>query len=105
MIQLHLSNEILQEVLKEKSAKALWEKLEELYQSKDLMSKLHVKIKLFSHKLQEGGSVMNHMSVFKELVSDLASMELKYADEDLSLLLLVSLPPSFDNVCETICLA
>ena len=51
MIQLHPSNEILQEVLKEKSAKALWEKLEELWQSKDLTSKLHVKIKLFSHKL------------------------------------------------------
>ena len=49
-----------------------------------------MKIKLFSHKLQEGGSVMNHVSVFKELVSDLASMEVKYADEDLALLLLVS---------------
>ena len=71
MIQLHLSNEILLEVLNKKSAKALWAKLEELCQSKDLTSKLHVKIKLFSHR---GGSVMNHMSIFKELVSDLASM-------------------------------
>ena len=92
-------------MLKEKSTKGLWEKLEELCESKDLTSKLHVKIKLFSHKLQEGGSVMNHMSVFKELVSDLASMEVKYADEDLALLLLVPLAPSFTNLRETICLA
>ena len=49
--------------------------------------------------------MMNHMSIFKELVSDLASMEVKYVDEDLALLLLLSLPPSFDNVRETICLA
>ena len=72
MIQLHLSNEILHEVLTDKSAKALCEKLEELCQSKYLTSKLHVKIKLFSQKMQEGGSAMNHMSIFKELVSDLA---------------------------------
>ena len=60
--------------------------------SKDLTSKMHVKMKLFSHKLQEGGSMMNHITVFKEIVSDLVSMEVKYDDEDLALLLLVSLP-------------
>jgi hypothetical protein len=41
-----------------------------------------VKMKLFSHRLQEGGSVMNHISVFKNIVSDLQSMEVKYDDED-----------------------
>jgi hypothetical protein len=39
--------------------------------SKDLTSKMHVKMKLFSHKLQEGASVMNHISIFKEIISDL----------------------------------
>ncbi|KAK1632906.1 hypothetical protein QYE76_007221 [Lolium multiflorum] len=32
-------------------------------------------MKLFSHKLQEGASMMNHLSIFKEIVSDLLSME------------------------------
>ena len=36
---------------------------------------MHVKMKLFMHKLQEGGSVMNHLSIFKEIVADLVSME------------------------------
>ncbi|KAK1644707.1 hypothetical protein QYE76_062512 [Lolium multiflorum] len=53
LIQLHLSNNILQEVLAEKSAAALWLKLESICMSKDLTSKMHVKMKLFSHKLQE----------------------------------------------------
>ena len=42
---------------------------------KDLTSKMHMKMKLFSHKLQEGGSVLNYISVFKEIVADLGSME------------------------------
>jgi hypothetical protein len=53
LIQLHLSNNILQEVLQEKSASALWLKLEFICMSKDLTSRLQVKMKLFHHKLQE----------------------------------------------------
>ena len=43
--------------------------------SKDLTTKMHMKMKLLTHKLQEGGSVMNHLSIFKEIVADLVSME------------------------------
>ena len=102
LIQLHLSNNILQEVLAEKSAAALWLKLESICMSKDLTSKMHVKMKLFSHKLQEGASMMNHLSIFKEIVSDLLSMEVKYDNEDLALILLVSLPNSFVNFRDTL---
>ena len=42
-IHLHLSNQILQDVLKEKTIDALWLKLEELCMGKSLMSKLHLK--------------------------------------------------------------
>ncbi|CAD6251262.1 unnamed protein product [Miscanthus lutarioriparius] len=97
LIQLHLHNDILQEVLQEKTIVELWLKLESICISKDLTSKMHVKMKLFTHKLQEGGSVMNHLSIFKEIVADLVSMEVKYDDEDLALLLLCSLPTSFAN--------
>jgi hypothetical protein len=105
LIQLHLSNNILQEVLQEKSTTALWLKLESIYMSKDLTSRLHMKMKLFSHKLQEGAAEMNHLSIFREIVSDLVSMEVNYEDEDLALLLLVTLPSSFINFCDTICIS
>jgi hypothetical protein len=75
LIQLHLSNNILQEVLQEKSASALWLKLESICMSKDLTNRLQVKMKLFQHKLQEGQSVMNHLSIFRDIVSDLLSIE------------------------------
>ena len=50
-IHFHLSNNILQEVLQEKTAAALWIKLESICMSKDLTSKMHLKMKLFLHKL------------------------------------------------------
>ena len=54
-------------------------------------------MKLYEHKLQEGGSVLNHLSVFEEIVSHLQAMEVDYDDEDLDLILLCSLPSSFAN--------
>jgi hypothetical protein len=96
-IHFYLSNNILQEVLAEKTAAALWLKLESIYMSKDLSSKMHMKMKLFTHKLQEGGSVLSHVSSFKEIVANLQLMEVSYDDEDLGLLLLCSLPSSFAN--------
>ena len=92
-------------MLQEKTVVELWLKLESICMSKDLTSKMHVKMKLFTHKLQEGGSVMNHLSIFKEIVADLVSMEVKYDDEDLALLLLCSLPTSFANFRDTILLS
>jgi hypothetical protein len=96
-IHLHLSNNILQEVLAEKTAAALWLKLESICMSKDLTSKMHMKMKLFTHKLQKGGSLLSHVSSFKEIVDDLQSMQVSYDDEDLGLLLLCYRSSSFVN--------
>jgi hypothetical protein len=65
--------------------------------SKDLTSKIHMKMKLYTDKLQEGGSVINHLTVFKEIVSDLQAMEIDYDDEDLGFILLCSLPSSLQT--------
>jgi len=70
--------------------------------SKDLTSKMHMKMKLFTLKMKEGDSVMSHLSIFKETVADLVSMEVKYDDEDLGILLLCSLPNSYANFYDTI---
>ena len=51
LIQLHLSNDILQQVLQEKTAAELWLKLESIYMSKDLTSTMHMKLKLFTLKI------------------------------------------------------
>ncbi|KAG8482498.1 hypothetical protein CXB51_024223 [Gossypium anomalum] len=82
-LHLYLSNEILQDVMKEKTAAALWKRLEQICMSKTLTSKLHMKQRLYAHRLEEGASVHEHLTVFKEILSNLEAMEVQYDKEDL----------------------
>ncbi|KAG8474177.1 hypothetical protein CXB51_033819 [Gossypium anomalum] len=69
-LHLHLSNKILQDVMKEKTVTALWKRLEQI--------------------------------LFKETLSNLEAMEVQYDKEDLGLILLCSLPPSYSTFRDTI---
>ncbi|PHU22059.1 F-box/LRR-repeat protein 17 [Capsicum chinense] len=77
-IHFHLSNQILQDVLKETTVVALWLKLESLCMTKILTSKLYLKQRFYSHRMSEGASLEDHLFVFKEIVSDLEILEVKY---------------------------
>ena len=54
------------------------------------------------HKLQEGGSVLNHMLTFKRIVSDLQAIEVYYDEEDFRSYSLCSLCSSFANFIVTL---
>ncbi|KAG8474964.1 hypothetical protein CXB51_031687 [Gossypium anomalum] len=71
----HLSNKILQDVMKEKTATALCKRLEQICMSKTLTSKLHMKQHFYAHRLEKGASVHEHLTVFKEILSNLEAME------------------------------
>ncbi|KAE8725718.1 hypothetical protein F3Y22_tig00008146pilonHSYRG00014 [Hibiscus syriacus] len=66
------------DVLKEKANASLWAKLEQLCIQKSLTNKLHLKQHLYSLKLAEGSSLEEHLTVFKETVSDLETLEVNY---------------------------
>ncbi|KAG8479428.1 hypothetical protein CXB51_029898 [Gossypium anomalum] len=90
------------DVMKEKTVAALWKRLEQICMSKTLTSKLHMKQRLYAHRLEEGASVHEHLTVFKEILSNLEAMEVQYDKEDLGLILLCSLPPSYSTFRDTI---
>ncbi|KAG8473058.1 hypothetical protein CXB51_035009 [Gossypium anomalum] len=69
---------------------------------KDQKAKLHMKQRLYAHYLEEGASVHEHLTVFKEILSNLKAMEVQYDKEDLGLILLCSLPPSYSIFRDTI---
>ena len=92
-------------MLQKNHAAELWLKLESICMFKDLTNKMHIKLKLFKLRMQEGDSVMSHLSVFKEILSNLVSMEVKYVDEDLGLILLCSFPVSYASFRDTILLS
>ncbi|KAG8490652.1 hypothetical protein CXB51_013912 [Gossypium anomalum] len=66
-LYLYLSNEILQDVIKEKTAVALWKRLEQICMSKTLTSKLHMKQRLYAHRLKEGVSPPSY-STFRDTI-------------------------------------
>ena len=70
--------------------------------TKSLMSKLHLKQRLYSHSMAEGVSVEEHLTTLKEIVADLETFEVKYEEEDLGLILLCSLPVSYVTFRDTI---
>ncbi|KAG8474318.1 hypothetical protein CXB51_033774 [Gossypium anomalum] len=88
--------------MKEKTAAALWKRLEQIRMSKTLTSKLHMKQRLYAHFLEEATSVHKHLTVFKEILSNLEAMEVQYDKEDLGLILLCLLPPSYSTFRDTI---
>ncbi|KAG8501467.1 hypothetical protein CXB51_003773 [Gossypium anomalum] len=58
--------------------------------------------RLYAHRLEEGASVHEHLTVLKEILSNLEAMEVQYDKEDLGLILLCSLPPSYSTFRDTI---
>ncbi|KAG8489165.1 hypothetical protein CXB51_017148 [Gossypium anomalum] len=90
------------DVMKEKTAAALWKRLEQICMSKTLTSKLYMKQRLYAYRLEEGASVHEHLTVFKEILSNLEAMKVQYDKEDLGLILLCSLPPSYSTFRDTI---
>ncbi|KAG8473406.1 hypothetical protein CXB51_035701 [Gossypium anomalum] len=87
--------------MKKKIAARLWKRLEQICMSKTLTSKLHMKQRLYAHRLEESASEYEHLTVFKEILSNLEDMKVQYDKGDLGLILLYSLPPSYSTFRDT----
>nr|GEV66436.1 retrovirus-related Pol polyprotein from transposon TNT 1-94 [Tanacetum cinerariifolium] len=97
-----LDNKLLQEVNKEDSTTGVWLKLETLYMTKSLANKLYLKKKLFTFYMHSGKKLFEHIDEFNKLIGDLANIDVNIDDEDQPLMLLTSLPSSYDNFVETL---
>jgi hypothetical protein len=89
---------VLLNVSGESTAKELWDKLGNLYQSKSLVNKLFLRKKLYHLRMEDGDSVTEHLNAFNTLVSQLGSVNIMIAEEDKCITLLCSLPDSWDNL-------
>ncbi|GJV06594.1 retrovirus-related pol polyprotein from transposon TNT 1-94 [Tanacetum coccineum] len=97
-----LVDRVLREVTKETSAAGIWTKLTSLYMTKSLANRLYLKKKLYTYYMSPGTKLGDHIDEFNKLILDLANIDIEIEDEDQALMLLTSLPSSYENFVETL---
>lgn len=97
-IILCLSDKVLREVSKEETAAAVWTKLESFYMTKTFANRLFSKQRLYSFKIAEDKGIMDQLDDFHKIVDDLENIDVKIDDEDKAVILLNSLPKSYDQL-------
>ncbi|GJU68078.1 retrovirus-related pol polyprotein from transposon TNT 1-94 [Tanacetum coccineum] len=70
--------------------------------TKSLANKLYLKKKLYTFYMPAGQKFFKLIDEFNNIVLDLANIEVKFEDEDLALLLLTSLPTSYEHFVDTL---
>lgn len=100
-ILLSLGDEVLQEVADVTTAPSLWLRLESKYMTKSLTKRLYLKQRLYTLKMGEGTSLSQHLDNFNSIIMDLNIIDIKIDDEDQALIVLCSLPPSYENFVES----
>lgn len=98
LLILNLTDKVLQEVSKERTASGVWLKLESLYMTKSLANRLYMKQKLYSYKIVDDKSIGEQLDEFNKALDDLENIDVKMDDEDKAIILLNALPSSFDHL-------
>jgi hypothetical protein len=101
-IRLLLADEVMYDVMEENSTTGIWLNLEKRYMSKSLTNKLHLKQKLYGLKMTEGADLRQHINTFKQIISDMLRIDIKFEDEDKAMMLLTSLPASYEHLVTTL---
>lgn len=76
---------------------AAWKKLEEIHRPAGPARKVLVFKQLSNLKMAEGGSITSHLNIFFVLVEKLNEIDIKVPDELVTIILLSSLPKSYEN--------
>ena len=101
-IRLCLVDDVLFNIVSEKTAAGLWSKLEKLYMTKSLTNRILLKRQLYGLRMKEGTSITDHLNVFNTLLVQLQSLDVKFDSEDKAITLLCSLPESWDHFVTSI---
>ncbi len=75
---------------------AVWRKLSGQFQKKTWANKLSLRKKLFTMKLNNGGSMTKYIKEMTEIFDELAVIAEAISDEDKVIYLLAGLPESYD---------
>jgi hypothetical protein len=69
-----------------------------VHEARTIGNKLFLRRRFFTIKMQERDDLLAHINMVKALADQLRSIEVKIEDEDVYMVLLMNLSPSFDNL-------
>ena len=96
VIQLTLSRSVAHNVVKENTTVDLMKALSDMYEKPLANNKVHLMKKLFNLKKAKGTLVAQHLNEFNTITNQLSSVETEFDDEVRTLILLASLPNSWE---------
>jgi hypothetical protein len=94
----HLMNAQLAHIQYCKNVKSARETLFGMHEAKTIGNKLFFRKRFFTIKMQNGEDLLVHINMVKAIVDQLHSIEVKIEDEDVYMVLLMTLSSSFDNL-------
>ena len=102
-IRLFLVASIAFNISKEKTMVDLINALVKLYEKPSTSNKVFLMKRLFNMKMSEGGSITDHLNDFNTVTNQLSSVGVNFDDEVRALLILCSLPKSWDGLAMVVC--
>jgi hypothetical protein len=94
----HLTDAQLAHIQYCDNVKSAWEAFCSVHEAKTLGDKLFFRRRFFTIKMQKGDDMLVHFNTVKALADQLRSIEVNIMDEDVYMVLFMSIPPSFDNL-------
>ena len=98
-----VDDNVLNHISEETHARTLWQKLEEFYARKEGTNKMFLIKQLMNLRYREGAPVADHVKAFQGIINQLSSMGISFEDEVRALLLLGSLPDTWETLKVTLC--
>ena len=102
VIRLTLSRSIAHNVVKEKTTTDLMKALSDMYEKPSTNNKVHLMKKLFNLKMAENALVAQHLNEFNTFTNQLSSVKIDFDDEIHALIILASLPNSWEAMRMTV---
>lgn len=97
-IILYLADNVLRQVHEAKSALEVWSKLDALYLTKSLTNKLYLKERFFGYKMDVNKDLEQNLDEYNKITLDLNNIGETVSDENKAIILLNSLPESYNEV-------
>ncbi|KAE8686265.1 hypothetical protein F3Y22_tig00111070pilonHSYRG00067 [Hibiscus syriacus] len=96
VIRLTLSRNVAFNIENEKTTARLMSALSSMYEKPSASNKIHLMRRLFNLRMAEGASVAQHLNELKTITTQLSSVEIEFNNEVRALILLSSLPDSWN---------